>query len=133
MSTSLVKKSLQLLDSPKSIKSDTNSKKTENSLVRNRRIEKAKWRRGAADVRSSMIERVEKIRKQVKEKHDFTEENLRLLKTLSSQAVDEKEASKIFKRAKRADEEDIEIVKPEEKTVFTEEDFKMFEQEYVFE
>lgn len=38
----------------------------------------------------------------------------------------------IFKRANR-EREEVEIVKTEEKTVFTEEDFQMFEQEYVFE
>lgn len=133
MSTSLVKKSLQLLDTSKSVNTDKFSEKSEKNLVKKKRTEKKKLRRGAADFRSSMIERVEKIRKQVREKHDFTEENLDLLKTLSSQAVDEKEASKIFKRAKRTEEEEVEIFKTEEKTAFTEEDFKMFEREYVFE
>lgn len=132
MSISLVKKSLQLLDTSKSVDTDKLPKKPQKTVVKKKRTEKKKLRRGAADFRSSMIERVEKIQKQVREKHDFTEENLHLLKALSSQAVDEKEASKIFKLANRTEEEEVEIVKTEEKTAFTEEDFKMFEREYVF-
>lgn len=131
MSTSLVKKSLQLFGTTESSNADKCTKQPEKVLIKSKSIAKKKSRKGALDVRTSMIEKVERIRKQVKEKYDFTEKNLYLLKSLSSHAVDEKDASKIFKRARK--EEEVEIVKPEEKTVFTEEDFQMFEREYIFE
>lgn len=52
-------------------------------------------RKGSADVKTSLIEKVEKIRKQVKEKYDFTETNLYFLKSISSCALNEKDACKV--------------------------------------
>ncbi|KAG8296477.1 hypothetical protein J6590_056036 [Homalodisca vitripennis] len=75
-------------------------------------------------------QRTEQVRRQYKRQQDRTEDNLRRLNALSRNRVSKDTTTSIVKRAKRSKEEP-EIVKPEEGTVFTEEDFVMFEREYV--
>lgn len=73
---------------------------------------------------------VYEVKKQLESKQDSTEETVQNLLLLSSNRIDRTTVDKVLKRAGKIAPEEKKDVK-EESTVFTEEDFKKFEEEYI--
>ncbi|XP_071442811.1 active regulator of SIRT1 isoform X2 [Hetaerina americana] len=121
MSTSVLKRALELFKEGEEKSGKGNAKKLKKNRKLKRSIEAKKssnptWQT-AADIRGRLLS------------NDRTDDNLRTLKLLASSSLDEDVASKIMVRAgcKKLEETAVVI---EDKTAFTEEDFEKFEKEY---
>ncbi|XP_058792502.1 active regulator of SIRT1-like [Phymastichus coffea] len=137
MSKSLVRKSLELLDSETDSSKDKKRKRNKSSgaldlIPVNQRILAKTKKRGCHSVlkRTSKLT-VDEVKKQLALKADPTDENVQRLLSLSKHALDSETTEKILMRAVEKHYV-IKKEKPveEEKTVFNEEDFQKFEAEY---
>jgi len=130
MSRSVVKRSLELFDN-----STTGSdiKKGKSSLQKKQKSSEDKnssFTKGLLLEKRKSVKTIDQIRKQYNKQKDHTEENLRKLVALNKSQVNKDKTISIFKRGSRCREEP-KVVESVESTVFTEEDFAMFEREYV--
>ncbi|XP_049859540.1 uncharacterized protein LOC126354162 isoform X2 [Schistocerca gregaria] len=82
------------------------------------------------DLTEKGVVNLEEIRKELQLKKNFTEENLKRLQILRYGQIDQAIANKILERASKCTKGDKNL-KTEDTTVFTEEDFKNFEEEYI--
>ncbi|XP_073975963.1 uncharacterized protein [Rhodnius prolixus] len=130
MSASLLRKSLELVDSEFTCK--ISGAKNE-SRIKILKPKKQKDKRGAADVQRRNIASVEQAKKQLKKKRAKTLSNLEKLEKLKRPVIDEKLAKLILEYSKKPSDKDQEVIflKEEPKSVFTEEDFARFAAEYV--
>ncbi|XP_043486140.1 active regulator of SIRT1-like [Polistes fuscatus] len=75
---------------------------------------------------------IEEAKKRLESKKDLTEENVQNLLLLSSNHLDQHMVDKVLKRAvEKRYTKKLKKKKKQESTVFTEEDFKKFEEEYI--
>ncbi|CAH1397750.1 unnamed protein product [Nezara viridula] len=133
MSTALLKKSLELVDTEfvrnsKVHRRKNREKKVYTELKLKNKNKKHKETRSIADVKQGNLNSVEKIRKQLKKKNvnDSYKKKLKLLHTPPSRKLVEQVLGYLGyaeDTKKKAEEE--------QKTAFTEEDFLKFEKEYV--
>ncbi|KAG7205427.1 hypothetical protein KM043_007420 [Ampulex compressa] len=139
MSNSLVRKGLELLgydNDPKQEKKKRKYTKYKGALdlipTKHRIISKNDTTDLGSILGRSGKTTVYETRKRITARKDPTEENVRRLLTLSSSRIDPETADKLLNRAvKKRYIPKEEKPKETEKTVFTEEDFKKFEEEYV--
>ncbi|XP_075225660.1 uncharacterized protein LOC142326823 [Lycorma delicatula] len=138
MSISLVKKSLQLLESTeirgnRNKRSYKDSSKSEKLSVKKSNSDSKVCKRNTQE--SNFVKTLKKIQKEYKREKDKdkTELNLQKLKTLNENLIENKKVTEFFKRASKNREVKIVEKEEEQSTVFTEEDFAKFEREYVFE
>ncbi|RZF37640.1 hypothetical protein LSTR_LSTR014912 [Laodelphax striatellus] len=126
MSASLVRKSLQIVESPdfqgKQRSATTSSVSNRPSNNAGNKVMKKSKRK---------VQTFEELKKKYTNKQDKTQENLDKLKAFSESVVENTKATKFFKRASKLKEVEVEKVE-EQTTIFTEEDFARFEREYCF-
>ncbi|XP_016841385.1 nicotinamide riboside kinase isoform X2 [Nasonia vitripennis] len=140
MSNALVRKSLELISFETDVIKDKRKKKKTKSSgaldlipVNHRIISKNKKKGSTVLLKRSSKITVYDAKKQLETKSDPTEENVKRLLLLSGNRLDSDTSEKLLSRAskklihKKKEEKPVE----EERTVFTEEDFKKFEAEYV--
>ncbi|KAJ8688232.1 hypothetical protein QAD02_024027 [Eretmocerus hayati] len=135
MSKSLVKKSLELVSDDLDVKKDKRKRRKVKSsgaldlIPANHRLV-TKGKRKDILQRSSEVT-VYQAKKSLQSKVDPTEENVQRLLHLSNNRLDSEASEKLLNRARNR-RYIVEEEKPveEERTVFTEEDFKKFEAEY---
>ncbi|KAG5885203.1 hypothetical protein JTB14_012227 [Gonioctena quinquepunctata] len=140
MSASLVRKSLSIVDP----QFNTNSKKRKRELFgrtpdSQKLLAKTYKKSGKKGAKVNLLSKEKKLtvteaRKHHKSKEQILRENLRkleLIKAASRVQLDEKKLNQIIERAvTRRPLENPAVLEKEEGTVFTEEDFKKFEEEY---
>lgn len=131
MSASLLRKSLELVDSEYICNFSGTKKESQIKILNPTKYLKDK--RGAADVQRRNITSIEQAKKKLKKKRDKALSNLEKLEKLKRPVIDEKLAKVILEYSKKPSDRDQEVIflKEEPKTVFTEEDFARFEAEYV--
>ncbi|CAH1968265.1 unnamed protein product [Acanthoscelides obtectus] len=141
MSASLVRKSLQIVDPEYNINKQSRKKKKDVLSIapQNHKLTKKFQRRGAKTIKIGLLSSEKKLtvaelRKQLKPKQEILKENLKklqLIKEASKVELDRETVAKIVERAvtKRPIKKRSKKTK-NQKTVFTEEDFKTFEEEY---
>jgi len=135
MSSSLVRKSLELVESELDNRAQPLKQTRKNELLKNLKVRKKKYqsqtKRVLGDVRSEAALQVELARRISSVKQDRTSENLKNLVLLSSSnSVDFKKAHKIFEQTVRKSRITDETAPESSSSVFTEEDFRKFEEEY---
>ncbi|XP_023012379.1 uncharacterized protein [Leptinotarsa decemlineata] len=141
MSTSLVRKSLSVVDPQFNVNS---KKKRKNELFGlnsdNKKILAKTYKKGGKkDSKVNLLSKEKKLtvseaKKTYKSKEQILKENLRkleLIKTASKVEIDEKTVKQIIERAvTRRPLTNTPAKEKDQGTVFTEEDFKKFEEEY---
>ncbi|XP_074111579.1 uncharacterized protein LOC141535518 [Cotesia typhae] len=135
MSNSLLRASLEIINTGDDVKLDKKKKKKANDILglipANHRINK-KIKKDSSVFTHNRKVTINEARKKLADKKDLTEENIEKLLHLSSFSVNREVATKLIERAvsKRAVVEK-EKIKEEEATAFTEEDFAKFEEEFM--
>lgn len=139
MSNSLVRKSLELLGYEKDTKHEKRKKKRINPGSKLELI-KAKHRIISQETKTDLVTAlgrsgkvsVYEARKRKATRRDPTDENVQKLLLLSTKRVDSETAEQLLERGvKKKCIPKKEKPKEQESTVFTEEDFKKFEEEYM--
>lgn len=135
MSSSLVRRALELVETEPPNKVQPGKKTRKNDFVNDSKIQKKRKqchsRRVLGDVKSDAALQVDIARKISSGKEDLTSQNLKKLVALgSSKSVDFKRAQKILERTVKTRKPVDEVVTEVSASAFTEEDFKKFEEEY---
>ncbi|XP_054286801.1 active regulator of SIRT1-like [Macrosteles quadrilineatus] len=130
MSKSILKQSLELFGDSSA---DSGAKKSKPDLKKTQKSSQGNnlnFNKGLSLKKTKSVKTIDQIRKQYNKRKDHTKDNLRKLGALSKNKVNKEKTTSIFKRGSRCKEEP-EMVESVQGTVFTEEDFAMFEREYV--
>ncbi|VEN56600.1 unnamed protein product [Callosobruchus maculatus] len=142
MSASLVRKSLQIVDPEYNINKQSRRKKKNILSIapENHRLTKKIQSNNGKSIKIGLLSTnrkltVAELRKQLKPKEEILRQNLRkleLIKEASKVNLDKETVQKIVERAvtKRPIKKKSKKSKKNQKTAFTEEDFKKFEEEY---
>ncbi|XP_054286057.1 active regulator of SIRT1-like [Macrosteles quadrilineatus] len=114
-------------------KKDRGAKKSKPDLKKTQKSSEGNnlnFNKGLSLKKTKSVKTIDQIRKQYNKRRNHTKDNLRKLGALSKNKVNKEKTTSIFKRGSRCKEEP-EMVESVQGTVFTEEDFAMFEREYV--
>ncbi|XP_033209138.1 active regulator of SIRT1-like [Belonocnema kinseyi] len=139
MSNSLVHKSLELLEYEQEIKQGKSKKRSKNKGIldliptNHRLTSKRKKSKTETPVNRSSRLNIYEAKKRLEAKTDPTEGNIKKLLLLGNSRLDSETADKLIERAVKKRYIHKEEKREEQTTVFTEEDFKKFEQEYLAE
>ncbi|XP_034249510.1 active regulator of SIRT1-like [Thrips palmi] len=134
MSSTLVKKALELFETDADSKSQPPKKSQQNESRKDLKARKRALKRSdrvLGDVKSKAALQVDVARRISSGNKDRTNENLKALMALGSvKPVDFKKAEKIFNQTVKRKRPVDDTAPPAEPSMFSEEDFKKFEEEY---
>ncbi|XP_049859539.1 uncharacterized protein LOC126354162 isoform X1 [Schistocerca gregaria] len=131
MSSALLRKSLRLFEDDLTEKGKKKRKTDQRNNEHTEQKGITRWKTNKKkNPKQKGVVNLEEIRKELQLKKNFTEENLKRLQILRYGQIDQAIANKILERASKCTKGDKNL-KTEDTTVFTEEDFKNFEEEYI--